>query len=207
MKKRTKIVCTLGPSSETAETIKKMVDAGMNVVRLNFSHGTHENHQMIMVRVRDVADKTGEPIAIMQDLQGPKIRVGLIDGGLKLEAGSQIVFDTAISEYSGGDIPIDYDDLHQFVKQGEKILLNDGRAEVKILSVDGTKISGEVMVGGEIISHKGINVPDSKLDVRALTDKDKEDLKFGVEHNVDLVAISFVQTPEDILDVRYLIKE
>lgn len=206
--KRTKIVCTLGPSCETVETMTAMVEAGMNVARLNFSHGTYENHAMLMEHVRTVAHDTGEPIAILQDLQGPKIRVGeLPEDGVVLEDGASVVFDTGIDAYADGVIPVDYTQLHTFVQPGERMLLNDGRSEVSITAVDGTRITTNVVVGGTITSHKGLNVPDSAITARALTQKDKEDAKFGVEHGVDMIALSFVRTPEDILDLRYWIKE
>lgn len=206
--KRTKIVCTIGPSSESVDIITKMVKAGMNVARLNFSHGTYDNHKMLINNIRAVSEKTGEPVAIMQDLQGPKIRVGLLpDGGVTLKEGEMITFNTALVDYAGGVIPIDYQDLHQYLKKGERLLLDDGRIETKVVRVVGTEINVEVVVGGILTSHKGINAPDSKLTVRALTDKDRQDVRFGVENDVDLIALSFVTKPEDILDLRYLIKE
>jgi len=207
-KKRTKIVCTIGPSCESKDILKKMVEAGMNVARLNFSHGTYENHKMLIENIREVEKQTGEPVAIMQDLQGPKIRVGLLpEEGVELKDGDLITFDTSLDEYSEKIIPIDYTDLHQYLKKGERMLLDDGRIEVNVLSVDNTKIKTKVVVGRCLTSHKGINVPDSKLTVRALTEKDKADAKFGVEHEVDLIALSFVTGAEDILDLRYLVKQ
>lgn len=206
--KRTKIVCTIGPSSESVEILTKMAKAGMNVARLNFSHGTYDNHQMLIKNIRAVEQKIGEPIAVMQDLQGPKIRVGILPAdGLSLKTGEMVTFDTAAVDHSRDVIPVDYSDLHLYLKKGERLLLDDGRIETKIVRVVNTQISAEVIVGGVLTSHKGINVPDSKLVVRALTDKDKEDVKFGVANGVDLVALSFVTKPEDILDLRYLIKE
>jgi pyruvate kinase len=208
MQKRTKIVCTIGPSCEDEKTIEKMVRAGMNVARLNFSHGTYDNHAMLITNIRAVAEKTGEPVAIMQDLQGPKIRVGVLpEEGVTLDEGSEVVFDTSLTEYRDGVVPIDYDALHTFLKKDERILLADGKIEVSITHVEGTAIHTVVRVGGTIFSHKGINVPDSTLAIRALTDKDKSDAKFGVEHGVDLMALSFVTSPEDILDLRFAIKE
>lgn len=208
MNKRTKIVCTLGPSCESVETITNMVKAGMNVVRLNFSHGTYENHAMLIEHVREVEKKTGEPIAILQDLQGPKIRVGVLPKeGVEFVVGKTIVFDTGATEYKNGVIPVDYPELHTFVKKGERLLLNDGRTETRITEVAGTKITVEVTVPGLITSHKGINLPDSHLTVRALTDKDADDARFGVEHGVDFIALSFVTKSEDVLDLRFRIKK
>jgi pyruvate kinase len=208
MTKRTKIVCTLGPASESIGTITKMVKAGMNVARLNFSHGTYDNHKILIENIRKVSTKTGEPVAIMQDLQGPKIRVGLLpEKGIEFEIGQKVTFNTAVKDCENGVIPIDYNDLHLFVKKNECLLLDDGKIETKIVRVSGTQIDVEVIVGGILTSHKGINIPDSKLKIRALTDKDKEDAKFGVENHVDLIALSFVTSAEDILDLRYVTKQ
>lgn len=208
MTKRTKIVATLGPACDSIDIIKSMVLAGVNVVRLNFSHGTYEHHAMLIANVRAVEEETGIPVAILQDLQGPKIRVGILpESGITLVEGNMVVFDTSIQEYQNEIIPIDYRELHTFLKKGERILLNDGRAEVVITDVVQTRISATVSVGGVITSHKGINVPDSVLSIRALTDKDKEDARFGVQHGVDMIALSFVTKPEDILDLKHHIKE
>ncbi len=203
MQKRTKIVCTLGPASESIDDITKMVAAGMNVARLNFSHGTHENHEMIINNIREVEKQTGVPITILQDVQGPKIRVGkLPEEGIELKESEEVIFDTSIDVYSDGSIPVDYNELHEHVKPEERILLNDGKSEVEIKQVEGSKIHGVVTVGGVITSHKGMNVPDSTLDMRILTDKDKEDVKFGVAKGVDLIALSFVMRPDDIIHLR-----
>jgi len=207
MYKRTKIVCTLGPSSESLENIKKMVEAGMNVARLNFSHGTHENHKILIDNIREVERQTGEPVAIIQDLRGPRIRVGLLpEKGITLEAGKTIAFDTAVKKYSNGVIPLDYD-LHKYVKKGERILLDDGLIEVSVSNVENTRIEIDVVIGGLLTSHKGVNAPDSDLKLSALVEKDKEDVRFGVEQEVDFIALSFVSNAKDILDLRYLIKE
>ncbi|PIT86786.1 MAG: pyruvate kinase, partial [Candidatus Magasanikbacteria bacterium CG10_big_fil_rev_8_21_14_0_10_43_6] len=170
MKKRTKIVCTIGPACESREILTQMVKAGMNVARLNFSHGTYENHAMLIENIRAVATETGEPVAIMQDLQGPKIRVGLLpEAGVVLTEGQTVVFDTSIKQYDQEHVPIDYSELHTFLQPQERILLADGKIEVVITAVDGTKITTTVVVGGTIFSHKGINIPDSTLTIRALT--------------------------------------
>lgn len=207
MSKHTKIVCTIGPSCESVERISDMVQVGMNIARLNFSHGTYDNHAMLIEHIRQVEEQTNTPVGILQDLQGPKIRIGLMpDEGIDLQEGDSIIFDTAIDEFHDGVIPVGFKELHHHVKAGERILLNDGKSEVVITKVQGTTIHTTVNVGGNLTSHKGINVPDSSLHISALTDKDKKDLQFGVEHNVDMIAMSFVTTPEDILDLRYEIK-
>lgn len=208
MVKRTKIVCTIGPSSESVEQIQKMVDAGMNVARLNFSHGSYENHSKLIENIRTVTEQSGHPVTIMQDLQGPKIRIGeMPEEGIVLEQGASITFDTALDTYTSEIIPIGYKVLHEYVQPGERLLLNDGKMEVSITHVEGSKITGEVIVGGTLTSHKGINIPDTALTVSALTEKDRKDVKFGVEQGVDMIALSFVMNAKDILDLRYLIKQ
>lgn len=208
MIKRTKIVCTLGPASEKLPTITKMVRAGMNVARLNFSHGTYKNHAMLIKNVRKTEKKTGEPVAIMQDIRGPKIRLGkLTEKGIDLKAGAMVTFDTGRGEYSGGIVPVDFPYLHEHVKVGERMLLDDGKIEVKVTVVSGTKVETNVVVGGILQSNKGINLPDTKLNIEILSEKDKADVKFGVEQRVDLIALSFVQNAKDILDLRFLIQE
>ncbi len=208
MKKRTKILCTLGPSTESVEVITKLVNAGMNVARLNFSHGTHENHETIINNVREVEKNTGIPIAILQDLQGPKIRVGKMpQEGVDLVVDQEIIFDTSLDEYQDGKIPVGYKDLHNHVKSGERLLLNDGNFEVEVISVSGTEINTKIILGGNLTSHKGINVPDSKLSIDVITEKDKDDLFFGIQKGVDLVALSFVMRAQDIIDLRNLINQ
>jgi len=208
MKKRTKIVCTIGPASEDKQTLSKMVEAGMNVTRLNFSHGTYESHKKLIDNIREVSEEQDKPIAIMQDVQGPKIRLGDVpEEGVELEQGSTVTLDTSLSEYKNDKLPVDYEDLHEHLKQGERLLIDDGKIIGKIESVEGTEIKIEIEAGGTVISNKGINAPDSKLAVRAITEKDKKDIKFGVKQDVDLLAVSFVRTAEDILDAKYLIQE
>ncbi|MFB6225783.1 MAG: pyruvate kinase [Candidatus Paceibacteria bacterium] len=208
MKKRTKIVCTIGPASKDKETLDQMVKKGMNVARLNFSHGTYESHKNLIDNIREVSKRQDKPIAIMQDVQGPKIRIGnMPDSGAKLKEGGTAVFDTDLDDYSDGDIPIDYSDLHEYVEPEERLLIDDGKIIVKITSVEDSKIKTEVQAGGTVLSHKGINAPDSKLAVRAVTDKDKEDIKFGVKNDVDFLAVSFVRAAEDIKDARELIRK
>ncbi|MFA5061850.1 MAG: pyruvate kinase [Patescibacteria group bacterium] len=207
MFKKTKICCTIGPACADVKTLADMVKAGMNIARLNFSHGDYKSHEKLIKNIRKVEEKTGEPVAIMQDLQGPKIRIGAMpEKGVMIKEGEQIILDTSIQEFKK-NFPIDYPDLHKYIKKGDRVLIDDGHIELKVLEVSGTKIKGQVVEGGLITSHKGINLPDSKLTIPALGDKDKQDLKFGVEMGVDLIALSFVQTAKDILDLRFLIKQ
>ena len=209
MKKRTKIICTLGPSTQTISVIVKLIRAGMNVARLNFSHGTHENHLLLIKNIRKASEKTGISVAILQDLQGPKIRIGILPKeGIGIVEKKKVVFDTSIKEYKNNIIPIVYKDLEKYLKKGERILLNDGRVEVLVDKVVGKKIYTTSVVSGELSSNKGINLPDSKLSgVKALTEKDIRDAEFGVKNGVDFIALSFVMDADDIIDLRYLIKK
>lgn len=204
--KRTKIVCTIGPSSDSIETLTALTEAGMNVCRLNFSHGTHENHAELIKRIRQVRELTGEPLSILQDLQGPKIRVGeLPEEGVELVAGKTIVFTS-----DKGDIPkripVTYPNLHEDVKEGQRLLLDDGLLEVTVKSIKGKDVTCEIVTGGKLKSHKGLNLPETETKISAITDKDKEDLVFGVAQGVDWIALSFVRSGEDIRQLRLLIQ-
>ncbi len=207
-KKRTKIVCTIGPACSSKDILKKMVLAGMNVARLNFSHGTYENHAELISNIRAVAEETGRPIAIMQDLQGPKIRLGILpEEGVELREKEEVYFDTSIDKFEDNAIPIGYRELHKYLQIDERILLSDGKIEVKVRSIEGSLIKAVVVVGGVVYSHKGLNIPDSVMDIEVLTDKDKKDVLFGMQHEVDFIAMSFVMKPANIIDLRYLIKQ
>lgn len=207
MNKQTKIVCTIGPSCETVEILTQMVEAGMNVARLNFSHGTYANHKMLIKNIRAVEKNTGEAIAILQDLQGPKIRVGIVPKtGIELNKGHEVLFST--DEKNKKAIQIGYKDLHKFLKKDELMLLDDGKIQGVISSVKGKTITVRITVSGVLTSHKGINVPQSDLSkLKVLTDKDKQDIEFGVKNGVDMIALSFVMSPTDILDLKYHIKK
>ncbi len=206
--KRTKIVCTIGPASQSEATLRALVKAGMNVARLNFSHGTHEEHAAMIKMIRNIATKLDEPVAILQDLQGPKIRVGeLPKEGVQLAPGSRVVFTTGEPSVKDLRLPVTYEKLHEDVKAGDRILLDDGLLSVRVVSVEDRDIACEVVDGGPLTSHKGMNFPTAMLSVSAITDKDKEDLRFGVEQHVDWVALSFVRSAKEIYDLRYLLKE
>ncbi|MEY4745056.1 MAG: hypothetical protein RL272_1001 [Candidatus Parcubacteria bacterium] len=205
--KRTKIVCTIGPASDKPETLEKMVAAGMNVARLNFSHGTHEYHAGLVKMIRELAEKTGEPIAVLQDLQGPKIRVGeLPKEGVMLTKDELVTF-TTDPKAGLPKISVTYDKLHEDVKPGDVILLDDGLIDVRVVKVEGHDIVCKVANGGPLTSHKGFNLPTATLSIPAITPKDKEDVKFGVAQHVDWIALSFVRNAKEIYDLRYMIKD
>lgn len=207
MLKKTKICATIGPSCEDVKTLKNMVKAGLNIARLNFSHGTYESHAQLIKNLRKVEQETAEPVAIMQDLQGPKIRVGdLPEAGFKIKVGQKVTLTTS-AKHSKYEVPLDYPDLHKYIEKGQRILIDDGHIELKVVEVTGDRITGQVVEGEVIFKHKGLNLPDSQLLVPALGEKDKSDLKFGVEQGVDFVAMSFVRNAKDIIDLRFLIKQ
>lgn len=203
--KNTKIVCTLGPSCEEAGTIEKMVKAGMNVVRLNFSHGSYDEFKKLIQNTRSVSEKLNVPLAIMQDLQGPKIRIGdIAESGIKIVKNQNIVLSSE-KTHSANIIPIQYPKLHNDVQKGHFILIEDGLMKLEVTKIKGSEIHCKVLVGGVIKKHKGVNLPHSKLMLPCLTAKDKADLKFGLNHNVDYVALSFVREVKDIEYLRSLI--
>ncbi|MFA5211531.1 MAG: pyruvate kinase [Patescibacteria group bacterium] len=207
MQKQTKILCTLGPSTESFEIIEKLVKSGMNVARLNFSHGTHENHKKLLDTVREVEKKTGETVTVLQDLQGPKIRIGkLPDEGIELKAGEEYLFSTDLNNKKA--IPIGFERLHEFVSVDDVLLMDDGKLEVKVLEVNGKDIKTKAVLNGILKSNKGINLPKTDFsELEVLTAKDKEDIVFGVRERVDMIAISFVMKAKDILDLKFYIKE
>lgn len=206
MLKRTKIVATIGPSSNKIKVLEQMIKAGVNVTRLNFSHGSYANHAILIKNIKKAEKKLGEPVAIMQDLQGPKIRIGILPKeGILIKTGQKIIINAAKKEFSNNEIPLDCPVLHKFLKTGERILIDDGRAELKVLKVRGVRIVCRVVEGFLLQSHKGINLPDTKLPISVLSEKDKNDLFFGLKMGVDIVALSFVSCAKDIKELRKLI--
>lgn len=213
MKRNAKIVCTLGPSSSDEKTIRRMIDAGMDVARLNFSHGTHESHAHLISTLRKCSADMGVPVTILQDLQGPKLRVGkLPDSGVILTPGQILKLfleGTDVQDLTGEiiAIPLDVPNLAQGVKPGNRILLDDGQMELQVTEVKGETVYTKVLIGGLLKSHKGVNLPGANLGIPSFTLKDRDDLAFGLQQRVDYIAISFVETAEDIRKVREVIKE
>lgn len=205
MQKRTKIIATIGPVSGSVEMLTKLAHAGMNVCRLNFSHGTHEVHSEYIQHIREVSKALPQPLTILQDLQGPKIRVAnLPPEGRVLKDGARIVFTT--DEGDAERVSIDGAHVHESIQPGERILFDDGLLEVEVEKVEGKNITTRVIHGGVLLPHKGVNFPTTKLRVSSLTEKDRIDLRFGVEQGVDWVALSFVRSAEDLREVRELIE-
>jgi pyruvate kinase len=204
--RRTKIVATIGPASQDENTLTQLFQAGVDVARLNFSHGTHEQHAKTIEKIRETAHRLGKPIAIMQDLQGPKIRTGDLSSPIEITKGDKIAL-TTDPDPTAGVVPIDYPGLHEHLQPGSRILLDDGNIELVVDQVVGKKIDTTVSHGGLVKSDKGINLPGTNLDIPGFTSKDEEDLKFGLSQGVDAVAISFVRTAQDVVRVRQAIQQ
>ena len=206
MNRRTKIVCTLGPATSSREKIEELVRAGMDVARLNLSHGSHDDHRQVYDLLRKVSDETGRAVGILLDLQGPKIRLGEFAGGeADLAEGATFTITTRAGEAEHGDARLaetTYPDLARDVKPGDALLIDDGNIRLEVLETDGVRVTTRVVEGGPVRNHKGINLPGANVSAPALSDKDKADLEFGLSLRVDLVALSFVRRPEDVIEAR-----
>lgn len=203
---RTKIVATLGPASSSRSMVTKMIQNGMHICRLNFSHGTHEEHAELIRIIRSAEKKAKKHVAILQDLQGPKIRIGDIQKS-ELHTGERVTFTTSMSVKKVEHIPVTYAQLHKDLKKGHRILLDDGLIECVVTSIRGRAIHAIVKHGGEVSAHKGMNFPDSVIRAKTFTEKDEKDLQFGMQHGVDYIALSFVTSAEDIKAVRAKIQK
>ena len=207
--RRTKIVCTIGPASQSEERLEQLIRAGMNVARLNFSHGTYQEHEQVIERVRAISARLGYAVAILQDLQGPKIRTGTLKGGnpITLIENTPITITTRDIVGNGQVIPTTYQALPLDVKVGDRILLDDGLLELRVVSTNSTDVQCLVIHGGVLGEHKGINLPGVVVSTPALTEKDRDDLQFGIQHGVDYIALSFVRSPEDVSAAKHIIKQ
>ncbi len=206
-RRKAKIVCTLGPSSNSYEQVHKLATSGMDVARINFSHGDHESHQKLIETVRKVSKDTGKPIAVLQDLQGPKIRVGTFETGqIKLKEGQEFILTVRNVKGSENIVSVSYKSFNRDVQPGDTVLLDDGNLNLKVERIDGKDVHCRVVYGGILKDKKGLNLPGSILSVPCLTEKDRDDLKFGLQMDVDYVALSFVQRPEDINEIKWIIE-
>ncbi|KKR24421.1 MAG: pyruvate kinase, pyruvate kinase, partial [Candidatus Peregrinibacteria bacterium GW2011_GWE2_39_6] len=206
MKRKTKIVCTLGPSTDSVTEIERLLEAGMNVARLNFSHGSYEYMEKILKNLKEACLKTGKSVAILQDLQGPKIRLGkLPEKGIPVKRGEIIILSTdgkSFNPLAGKMIPVQYRSLHKDVKSKDLILIDDGYIEVQVQKIVERKIYCKVKTSGVLKSHKGVNCPTASIKAASITAKDLADLKFGLKNEIDYVALSFVRKAEDIENLR-----
>ncbi|MGQ9456034.1 MAG: pyruvate kinase [Armatimonadota bacterium] len=208
MTRRTKIVCTIGPASSSSQMIEKLIRAGMDVARLNFSHGTYAEHAEKIRLIRDISIKLNRNIGILQDLAGPKIRIGTVQNPpAHLEPGQPFVFTTRSVPGDASEVNLPYPEVVRQVKLGQMIYVDDAKLEFKVTAVTETDIVTTVVTGGELSSHKGFTAPGAKYDFLGVTEKDKEDLRFGLEHGVDWVASSFVRSAEDILPLKKVMHE
>ena len=196
--RRTKIICTVGPATAAPEKLQALVEAGMNVARLNFSHGAYEVHAETFHHLRRIGRELSRPIAVMQDLCGPKIRLGkLPPDGLMLASGSEVTFVLQDKGENINELPLPLPTLFAMMRIGEPILINDGRVKLTVTGRDTDKIHAQVNIGGLVSSHKGVNLPATPLPLSSITEKDLMDLRFGIQLGVDWVAVSFVRSPQD----------
>jgi pyruvate kinase len=207
--RRTKIVATIGPASRSRAVLESLIQAGVDVVRLNFSHGDHAQHLEVLRAVREISAALDVPIAVLQDLSGPKIRTGKLKGGapVELHAGARVVITTDETiEGTAERITTTYDPLPRDVAPGDRILLDDGNLELKVIRAGGTEVEAQVVYGGLLKPNKGMNLPGVTLSTPALTEKDRADLAFGIQNGVDYVALSFVRRAADVTEVKELIR-
>lgn len=208
MSKKTKIVATIGPASETKEQLLALANAGVNVFRLNFSHGTHDDHLMRLTRIREINQEYGLNLCVLQDLQGPKIRIGNVEpkDGVMIVAGSELVFTNDDIVGTAERVSTPYKDMYRDVHPGERILMDDGKLEVRVLRTEGTDVVTEVVYGGLMKSKKGVNLPNTRVSMPAVTEKDWTDLEFGLEHDAEWIALSFVREASEIIEIKEYIR-
>jgi pyruvate kinase len=202
MKRKTKIIATVGPSVDSKNKIHELIDSGADVIRLNFSHGSHEDHKNIVDWVRDYP----KSIAVMQDIQGPKIRTGISQKGTFLNAGQVVELTSKESKSTDKSIFINYENLLTDIKPGERIFIDDGQVVMRVIELTDKNMVANIEIGGELRDNQGVAFPDSKLSVSAITLKDKEDLAYGKKIGVDIVAVSFVRKASDITEVKALVE-
>jgi pyruvate kinase len=204
---RTKIVATIGPASSAHATLLQMVQAGMSVARLNFSHGSYEEHTRMIELLRQVSEEMDHPITLLQDLQGPKIRVGTLKQPLELIEGKTLTLVPVGKDEQETDVTIDYPYLADEAEPGMQVLLDDGLLELKIETVTAPRVTCRVVQGGLLKSRKGVNLPDLSLQLPAMTEKDEKDLAFGVSQGVDWVSLSFVRRADDLVALKQRLVE
>jgi pyruvate kinase len=204
---RTKIVCTIGPASRSPEMLNALITGGMDVARLNFSHGDHELHGENVARIRSAAEEVGKPVAILMDLQGPKLRVGLMENdGVPLPQGGEVTLTSRPVAGSVGLVPVQYKQLPGLVEPGDRILLDDGLLELAVIETTDTDIRCKVVIGGLLKSNKGLNLPRAHTSIPAITDKDKKDLIFALDQGTDWIALSFVRNANEVIALQEMVR-
>lgn len=207
MKNRAKIIATIGPASQDKDIIKRLLEAGMDVARLNFSHGTHQDHALVIANLRQAAAELDRPVTILQDLSGPKIRTGeMKDGPVELIQGQELILTTRDVPGTAEIVHVNFPDLPGSVSPGGRILLDDGKLELRVKSTQDPDVVTEIIQGGILKAHKGVNLPGAHLQISSLTEKDREDLAFGLDQEVDVLALSFVRSAGDIQQLREAIQ-
>jgi pyruvate kinase len=205
---KTKIVVTIGPATDTEDKIRDLINNGVDIFRINFSHGDEEQHKETISKIKKISNELNYPIAILQDLQGPKIRLGkLKNGKAMLKNGEEFILTTKNIVGDEHICSLGFPSIISDISPGQLIYINDGLIKLKVKKVTDEAIYTTVIEGGEISDHKGVNFPNTRLSIPAITEKDKKDLKFGLSHSIDLVALSFVKTPNDVLELRNLMEE
>src|SRR5258705_3500368 len=207
--RHTKIIATVGPACDSSQILETLLVAGVDVFRLNFSHGTHESHATSYRAIRDASRRTGRHIAIMQDLSGPKIRTGPLPGGqpLELHEGDELRIEAGDAVGGPGRVSTQYAELVRSAREGDRLLLDDGKIELRVVGTSPAELTTVVVTGGSLGEHKGINAPGVRLPASSVTEKDAADLRFGLELGVDLVALSFVQTADDVMRAHRVMSE
>ncbi|KND46693.1 MAG: pyruvate kinase [Parcubacteria bacterium C7867-006] len=206
--KKTKIVATIGPATESEEMLTKMLKAGMNVMRLNFSHGDFAEHQNRVNNLRSAMKKTGMSAAILQDLSGPKIRLGdFYQERVELKSGDKIIITTEKVVGDEKKVSINYKEFPKEVKPGDKVMVDDGKKQFEVLSIKGNEVTCKIIVGGNTKGRRGVNLPDTDISMSCLTEKDLKDVEFGIKNKVDFIALSFVRKPSDIVELREILKK
>ena len=201
--RKTKIFCTLGPAVDSEEMLRQLMEGGMNCARFNFSHGTHETHLATLNRLRRIRDELGYPVATMMDTKGPEIRIKSFQNGpITLNPGDHFILTTWDMEGTDNEVSVTYENLHNEVAPGTRILIDDGLIELRVENIEGQDIHCTVVSGGPLSNNKSINIPDTKIHLPALTDKDREDLRFAAENDFDFVAASFIRKAQDVIDIR-----
>lgn len=203
MLRKTKVVCTLGPASDQEETIEQLILAGMDAARFNFSHGTHETHAALLTRFKRVRDNLGRPVATILDTKGPEIRIRTFScGSIELHDGDPFVLTTQEADGDQNRVSVTYANLHQELQPGCHVLIDDGLVDLEVEFIDGQDITCRVVTGGALSSNKSINIPNVSISLPALTEKDRDDLRFAVENDFDFVAASFVRRASDVEEIR-----
>ena len=206
--RKTKIVCTLGPKSNSKDKIYELVKAGMDVARLNFSHGEYKEYQQIMENIREIEDETGKTIGIMLDTKGPEIRTGKVKNDeVVLKSGDEIILTTTEIQGNSSRVSVSYDKLPQDIEPDSQILVDDGLIELKVLDIENNEIKCKIINGGKLGSKKGINIPEVSLTLPALTEVDKKDIRFGIEMDINFIAASFMRKAKDVVEIRELLKK